>query len=124
MIAPALLRVLIEIYPEFSGWWSCSANYSRDGDSFSVHGLCSEFSSFFSQLPLPLREDSAARLYKLVEEIIAADVDSNDATANALHTCFLENIAHSAPGEASVPFMGPLSLKSFQFWHSGIGRVP
>jgi len=114
-----LLKAIVGLYPSFSAQWESTDNLSRNGDDFTPHGLCSEFSSFFQSQALPLSEFAARALYQRIEQIIAADQRKTDPVANALCTCFLENIAHTAAGEASIPFMGKESRAFFRHWHAG-----
>ncbi|ARO14239.1 hypothetical protein BVG79_00887 [Ketogulonicigenium robustum] len=59
----------------------------------------------------------SVELFRVIEETVAADADDNNPVANALRTCFLEDISSSEVGEASKSLMGPSSRAYFDFWH-------
>lgn len=118
MQAAQLRNLLVELYPAFRSQWESAVNLNREGQAFTPHGLCSEFSSFFVEQSLPLNELAAASLFREVEHLVASDPSDKDPVSNALCTCFLENIAQTPVGQASVPFMGPASLRYFEFWHA------
>ena len=114
-----LLNVLTRIYPQFEHYWDTDSNLHRTGDEFTGHGLCSAFSSFFQDQELPLNDFALESLYGKIEQIVSADPNDNDPVANALCTCFLENISYTQAGEISIPYMGPVTRKFFENWHSG-----
>ena len=119
-----LLSFLNRLYPPFEQCWNADENLHRDGDDFTAHGVCSAFSSFFQDHALPLNRPAVELLYGTIEQIVAGDPTDNDPVANALCTCFLENISHTQAGEASIPYMGPASRKFFDYWHSSYGAGP
>jgi hypothetical protein len=119
MNANELLNFFISLYPHFSEWWDAENNYSRRGDEFTVHGVCNEFSQFYQEQTLPLEPNITRSLFEKIEQIVAADLKTGDSTANALYTCFLENISHTDVGEASIPYMGIVSRELFDPWHEG-----
>jgi hypothetical protein len=114
-----LRGLLVGLFPAFQEQWDQGDNLHRDGDAFTPHGLCSAFSSFYVGQELPLYEPVAKRLFAAIEQVVSADADDKDPVANALCTCFLENIANTSVGEASAQIMGPASRKYFEFWHAG-----
>ena len=113
-----LRRLLVSLFPAFQSQWDAPDNFHRDGEDFTPHGLCSEFSSFFVAEGLPVDETTARQLFTAIEPIVASDPNDKNPVANALCTCFLENIASTNVGEASIRFMGPASRKYFEFWHA------
>jgi hypothetical protein len=112
-----LHALFVRICPAFAAHWDSAENYHRDGPTFTAHGLCAEFSSFFVANSMPLDERLATTLFAEVERLIADDPHDQSSIANALCTCFLENIAGTPAGAASLQFMGPTSLKHFSAWH-------
>jgi hypothetical protein len=124
MQAHELLKFLVELYPQFELYWDAESNLHRDGDEFTAHGLCSEFSSFFQDQALPLNGPVTESLYEMIKKIAAADPDDNDPVANALFTCFLENISYTQAVDMSLPYMGPISRRFFGYWHAGYRVEP
>lgn len=113
----ALLGQFQSFYPDFTAWWHSDENYNRDGDDFSTHGLCAEFSSFLIARPLPLEKQQLEGLLNFVEQHVAADPHDQSEIANALCTCFLENIAQTKVGNYCRPFMGTSSQAYFDQWN-------
>jgi hypothetical protein len=117
MNAATLLELLVELYPEFGPRWNSVDNLFRNGSEYTVHGVCAEFSGFFVELETPLEFRSAEKLFSNIEEVLASDPMDTDATANALCTCFLENIAQTEVGESSAQFMGTATRSYFEPLH-------
>jgi hypothetical protein len=114
-----LLNFFISLYPHFSEQWNAEDNYFRHSNGFTAHGVCNEFSQFYQEQALPLEPNITRSLFEQIEQIVAADLKNGDLTANALYTCFLENISHTEVGEASIPYMGIVSRELFDPWHEG-----
>lgn len=119
-----LLSFFTRVYPQFGQYWNSDDNLCRDGDDFTAHGVCSAFSSYFQEHALPLNNPAVGSLYATIEHIVAGDPSDNDSVANALCTCFLENIAQTRAGEASIQYMGAVSRKVFDSWHLGYRTGP
>lgn len=79
--------------------------------------MCIEFASFYCDSAAFLDARRAWELFNRIEELVASDANDNNAVANALCTCFLEGIACTPAGSASLPFMGAATLDYFQQWH-------
>ena len=90
---------------------------NRNGDEFTAHGICATFSSFYIEHGFRDESDTLSRLFQKIEALIANDPNDQDPVANALCTCFLENIAQLPAGKKSLPLMGPESRKFFMHWH-------
>jgi hypothetical protein len=119
MSADDLLKFLTSLYPGFLVQWESAGNLHRDGEQFTVSGVCSEFSQYFQNHALPFNAQKAESLFKEIEHYVASNLNDENSVGSALCTCFLENIALSRAGDASVPFMGPASRKFFEHWHVG-----
>jgi hypothetical protein len=113
--AVELQKFLVQLYPEFGTWWESSD--FRDGREFTPHGVCLEFAHFYSDSGVSLDPRRAWDLFNKVEELVAADPKDNNATANALCTCFLQGIAGTPAGISSAPFMGKATREYFDRWH-------
>ena len=111
-----LLSLFVQHFPEFQARWDSPANLHREGPSFTAHGLCAEFSTHFIECTSP-QSEAVASFFATIEEIIAKDPLDEDLTANALCTCFLENIAQTIAGRESIQYMGPASKKYFDSWN-------
>ena len=119
MSPPELVDFFVELFPQFRKQWDDEENnMNRNGDDFTAHGVCAEFGAFYIEQGLGADSARLNRLFEKIEEIVASDPEDKDATANALCTCFLENIAQTPAGEGSIRFMRPESLKFFRFWHA------
>jgi hypothetical protein len=113
-----LLDLLTGLFPEFRDVWDDEDNnFYRTGDDFTAHGFCAEFSHFYIECGATANPGALAKLFQVIEEQIVADPNDQDPVANAVCTCFLENIAQLPAGERSIPFMGPESRKFFAHWH-------
>jgi hypothetical protein len=92
--------------------------FARADGSLTAHGLCSELSHFYLARPIDFRSQEVADFFRLVETIVAADPNDAEPLANALCTCFLENISSTEAGEASKPLMGLTTRAFFDPWHA------
>ncbi len=112
------LRALLErLFPAFRA--ELIGSYHTDGNGyFTPHGLCMEFSYFFSHNLTSLLPSEMAELFLIIETIVASDPEDRNPVANALCTCFLENIACTDEGEISRQFMGVVSRAYFDGWHA------
>jgi hypothetical protein len=119
MTPTQLLEFFVALFPAFQRQWNDEENnINRNGDSFTAHGVCAEFSAFFVAHYSAGDRSTVARLFQKVEELIVCDPEDRDPVANAVCTCFLENIAQLPAGENSLPLMGPETLKFFAHWHA------
>lgn len=107
---------LVSVFPDFERYWESGDNYSKEGEDYSLHGVCNEFSNYYREHYRVLAGDQQQRLFGFVEECVANDPDDRNPLANALCTCFLENIAGEASGEAAVHFMGNASREYYIQW--------
>lgn len=107
---------LLQLFPEFADY--LDGSYFSDSDRlFTPCGLLSEFSSYYRER---IRESVAppvVTFFALIEEIFAADPRGHDLLANAVATCFLENISSTMAGEAGRKLMGPTCAAFFDGWH-------
>ncbi|MCC6984723.1 MAG: hypothetical protein IT535_15785 [Bauldia sp.] len=116
MTADQFRRRLESVFPGFGETVGDSLFATEDG-SLTPHGLCSELSHFYRAHPIDFGSPQIADFFRLVEAIVAADPNDTDPLANALCTCFLENISSTEAGEASRPLMGPATRAFFDPWH-------
>ena len=107
-----LLALLESLFHNFASRWKDPDNLWKEEDgSFTPHGLCSEFSGWFVDHHAEESQAAIAHLFASVESVVAADPGDLDPVANALCTCFLENIARTAAGDRNAAFMGPTSRR-------------
>jgi hypothetical protein len=104
------------LFPAFNATLINSVFIEDDG-RFTPHGLCAEFSHFYCEHVAEFGSAEKAELFHIVETLVASDPDDQNPLANALCTCFLENISCTEAGEASQPLMGPVSRAYFDHWH-------
>jgi hypothetical protein len=113
-----LLEFLVDLFPAFRRQWDDEENnMNRNGDDFTAHGVCAEFSSFYVLHCAAADPAIVSRLFAKIEELVVGDPTDQDPVANAICTCFLENIAQLPAGEMSVRFMGPETRTFFAHWH-------
>jgi hypothetical protein len=113
------LAILDTIIPGFRAAFESPKNLSRDDDgSFSLHGLCSELTSYVKDNLAALSKDSRQKLFNLVESWVKTDAHSPVGVSNAACTCFLENLAGEGPlSNLIYPYLGPESKKYFDQWN-------
>lgn len=111
-----LLRFLTKLFPEFSKNWGSEDNYFRNGDEYTVHGVCSQFSTYFKSACQDMSDSELHALFVELERIISADIENSDLAANALCTCFLENIAQTNAGNLAKAYLGESSRRFFEYW--------
>ncbi len=111
------LEYIISLFPLFEQYWNSVDNYFLDDDgSFSVYGVCAQFSHYFYE-PNNIQtfpEESLIKLFEFIEIELSADDSVLD---NPICTCFLENIACTEAGEDTQKFMGEKTKSYFLEWH-------
>lgn len=115
-----LLARFIHFAPEFEAYWNHDRNCFRNDDgSYTYHGVCAEFSSFFREHYTQMSQDTLDELFDFIERNLVSSSKDENELDNALCTCFLENISSEPCGEAAKPFMRPKARKFFDYWHQG-----
>lgn len=114
---PQLVEFFCELFPSFRPHWDHELNCYRQGDDFTAHGVCFDFSEYFTECHEQASEAALVKLFSFVEQEASGDPDDKSPLANALCTCFLEYIAETASGERCLKFMGPVSKEYFSYWH-------
>ena len=115
-----LLQRFIAFVPTFEAQWKSEHNYHRAEDgSFTLHGLCSDFSSCFRNIYIHLSDDTLKQLFDFIELHIVESTDPETIIDNALCTCFLENISSEPCGQAAKKWLGRKSRIFFDQWHVG-----
>jgi hypothetical protein len=111
------LRLRLErIFPDLGQYLADSFFAPEDG-IYTPHRLCSEFTSFYLERITDFDSREVAELFRVMEVIVAADPIGYYPIANAVFTCFLENISCTNAGEAGRALMGPVSYEFFENWH-------
>jgi hypothetical protein len=118
--AQAALGLFLEHYPEFKSAWQSPEHLHNGAGEFTAHGVCAEFASFFAANAGAMDRPRAAGMLEQVERVVQSDPDGFGTLANALCTCFLENIAQTEVGRAVAPLMGPVSHRYFKEWDAGL----
>ncbi len=115
-----LLRKLIVIAPDFEPFWKSPGNcFIYEYGSFTLHGVCLWFSEFFREKYETLTQNQLAELFWLVEHSLDDPDEYGLPVANALCTCFLEDISSEPCGQFAKPFTGPISRSFFDHGHRG-----
>lgn len=111
-----LLEYFISAFPDFETTWNSEKNYFLDGEDFTLHGVCAEFSHYFVKHYNELSNEQLKNFFDTIEDLIA-DSEPRSDIDNALCTCFLENIAQTESGAFAKQFMGKRSAKFFDYWN-------
>lgn len=131
MTPQQLLNFFIEIAPQFSDEWNSDRNNSiYDNGSFTLHGVCTQFSYYFQHqesftetalvervVHPNISSLNMKRLFNFIEENIY-ESEVNDDLDNALCTCFLENIAKTKAGDYARKYMVKKSKKYYDLWNT------
>jgi hypothetical protein len=114
MTPQELLSYLTALFPEFGPYWDAPGNCFRNDDgSYTLHGVFSEFTSFFREHSERLTSDQLLALGAFVSEcIVPADTDLSNAAA----TCFVENIAGEDYAEEFAIFLKGAARKYYLSW--------
>lgn len=112
------LSFLINLFPHFQAHWYAKDNYYREGDNFSEHGLWAAFSNFFRENIDGFSDQSLKELFSEIEAVVSVDPNDINPMANAMCTCFLENISSTKAGSRSLNYMGKASKEFFNYWHT------
>ena len=110
------LSTLQSSFPGFAQFWERDDNYHRDGNEWSQHGLWACFSEFVARGHVDLTAEPIRELFRAIEEIVSSDPQDADSEANAICTCFLENIAGTTIGDEVRKLMGPGSRNYLDHW--------
>ena len=114
-----LLHKFVTLAPAFETQWESDDNYCRNADgSFSLHGVCTEFSDFFRRNYAAFSEATVNELFDFVEWNLVEPAADETPVDNALCTCFLENISSEPCGEFARGHMGRKSRAFFDQWHT------
>ena len=107
-----LVRLFPDFVEAFADKW-----YFPDDVGYTPHAVCSAFTSYYLERISDYASPQLVELFDVTEIIAASDPDDTDPVANALLTCFLENISCTDQGHAGRALMGPKSLRFFDGWH-------
>lgn len=110
-----LLKFFVSLCPEFEKYWDSEGDIYREGDDYTIYGVCSVFSWYYRDNYSEFSHRNLNTLFQKIEEVVS-DENELDA-ANALCTCFLENIAGEEVGRFSREFMGSKSKEFFDYWN-------
>ena len=91
--------------------------YYPDDGAYTPHAVCSAFTDIYLRHIADYSAPEVVELFRVTEAILAADPHKTGEVANALCTCFLENISCTDAGHAARPLMGVHSLRFFDGWH-------
>ena len=109
-----LLSQLTALFPEFGPYWDDPGNCFRNDDgSYTMHGVFSEFTSFFREQSARLTSDQLVALGAFVSECMAS-LDSD--LGNAAATCFVENIAGEDYAEELALSLKGAARKYYLWW--------
>ncbi len=110
-----LLKFFLFLFPEFEKYWDSEGDIFRDDGDYSIYGVCTVFSWYFRDSYIEFSHKNVDLLFQKIEEVVSDEEDLD--AANALCTCFLENIAGEEVGNFSRKFMGNKSKEFFDNWN-------
>ena len=113
---PELRDWLVQLFPDFIRMFDDPWYFPPDRE-LTPHSVCSEFTDYYRTKIPSYTAPEVIEMFRATEIIVAADRLRIDDVANALCTCFLENIAGTDHGHAGRALMGPASLSFFDGWH-------
>jgi len=113
---PELRDWLVRLFPDFALVFVDNYQYPPD-EVLTSHRVCSAFTDYYRTRIPSFTAPEVIELFRATEVILAADARDGDTIANALCTCFLENVSCTDQGHAGRPLMGPQSLRFFDGWH-------
>lgn len=112
-----LFSYLIENFSGFKMQWESEDNYNiSDDGTFTVAGLCAEFSQYYIDEFGTIRQQHKEHLFNKIEELLSNSGPRDD-LSNCLKSCFIENISQTEAGELSKGFMGNKTRAFFDEWH-------
>jgi len=110
------LDAIVGVFPDFKQYWGSEGDIYRDDDgSFTFHGLFAVLSHYVRERYGEMGEEKREALFRLVEACISEKQDSNG-IVDAVHTCFIENLAGDLPSDEARRHMKPMTLKSFKYY--------
>lgn len=107
---------LISIFSGFEKYWNNDDVCKQEDGSFTPHGLLMSFSGLYRTTYNSFSSSQCIALANLIEGVVSSDPKDKLPLANAICTCFLENIAGDAEGEKLRPFLGASCLKYYAHW--------
>lgn len=111
-----LEAMLISLFPDFEKSWKHEDIQREDDGSFSAHGIMSAFTNFYRQNYTTLDTNLLKIFCRTIETVVASDPRDQSDVANAICTCFLENIAGDKEAKRLVPFLGKACKEFYSNW--------
>lgn len=121
-VSELVLQVSLKMYlyktvKGFSRRWVSEDNlHIDDGGYYTLHGLFTEFSSYFIEKINDISDEQLKDLFANIETWIINDKNNDNDLANAVCTCFLEYIAAEGLTQTIKPFMGKKSLEYYSHY--------
>jgi len=113
------LRAIIGMFPEFEEFWGNEGDIFREGDgSFTYHGLYATFSHYVRARYRQMSEGEKEEMFRFVETCLSEGSGSADA-GNAVHTCFIENLAGDLPLGEVRRYAGAKTVQAFEHYGGG-----
>jgi hypothetical protein len=112
----SLTSLLLSLFPGFAQYWDTEDIHRENDRSFTSHGLMSSFTHYFRSNWQHVSSESLTVFGDEIEKIVAADPNDESEVANAICTCFLENIAGAEAGTALEPYLGKECKVFYDHW--------
>jgi hypothetical protein len=106
----------VQLFPDFIRMFD-DPHYFPPDRALTPHAVCSEFTTYYSKWISDYSASEVVEMLRVTEIILANDRLRTDDIANALCTCFLENISCTDEGHAARPLMGRQTRHFFDGWH-------
>jgi hypothetical protein len=108
-------RASVGLFPEFEKFWETEGDIFREGHgAFTYHGLFAVFSHYVRARYDQMAESEKVKLFRFNETCMSKEDDS-DEVGNAVHTCFVENLAGDLPPGEVRRYAGPNAVKAFEY---------
>ena len=107
---------LVRLFPDFALMFVDNYQYPPD-ETLTSHRACSAFTDYYLTRIPSFSAPEVVELFRVTEFVLATQFWNGDTIANALCTCFLENISCTDQGHAGRPLMGAETLRFFDGWH-------
>lgn len=108
--------MLISFFPDFEESWKREDIDREEDGSFTAHGIMSSFTHFYRENFAKFDTKLLEEFCRAIETVVAADPDDKSDVANAICTCFLENIAGEGGGNRIEPYLGKACKLFYLHW--------
>lgn len=107
---------IINMFPEFEIHWEHEDLRKEDNGDYTAHGLMGSFTDFYRDHYLEFEPNQLKGFCDFIEDIVQSDSNDKSDVANAICTCFLENIAGDEEAQKIDPLLGKICKEYYLKW--------